>query len=94
MIPLRAKVWGFWILAIVGMTFLSSLAHSTTPGFAFAVARAPNGLFLVAFAGGALHLPSSLEPVHPIEPLLYHWVGVGLVKLVTLSVAFTASNCV
>ena len=29
---------------------------------------------------GALHLPRLFEPVHPIEPIVYRWIGVGLVK--------------
>jgi hypothetical protein len=86
-IPLWAKVWGVRILVIVGIAFLCSLADSGNPAFAFALAWGPNGLFLIASMRGALHLPRFLEPVHPIEPVLYHWVGVGLVKrLVTTRV--------
>ena len=44
------------------------------------MSRASNGLFLVAFMKGVLSLPSSLEPVHAVEPKLYHYIGVGLVK--------------
>src|SRR6516225_7401143 len=80
MISLRSKIWGLRILAIFGMSYLCSLAHSRNPGYAFALAFAPNGLFLCAFMTGFLHLPRFLEPVHPIEPVLYHWVGVGFVK--------------
>ena len=29
---------------------------------------------------GVLRLPSFLEPVHPLEPVLYRWCGVGFVK--------------
>jgi hypothetical protein len=36
---------------------------------------------------GALHLPCILEPVHAFEPVLYHWLGVRVVKrLVTTRV--------
>jgi hypothetical protein len=34
----------------------------------------------MAIMKGFLHLPRFLEPVHPIEPVVYHWVGVGFVK--------------
>jgi hypothetical protein len=80
MIPLLAKVWGLRILVIVGIAVLCSLTDSGNPAFAFALAWGPNGLFLFAFMRGALHLPRFLESVHPVEPLLYRWVGVGLVK--------------
>ena len=87
MIPLWAKVWGLRILVIVGIAFLCSLADSGNPALAFALAWGPNGLFFVAFMRGALHLLRFLDPVRPIEPVLYHWVGVGLVKrLVTTRV--------
>jgi Glycosyl-4,4'-diaponeurosporenoate acyltransferase len=79
-IPLWAKVWAVRILVIVGIAFLCSLADSGNPAFAFALAWGPNGLFFIAFMRGALHLPRFLEPVHPREPVLYHRVGVGLVK--------------
>jgi Glycosyl-4,4'-diaponeurosporenoate acyltransferase len=79
-IPLLAKVWGLRILLIVGIAFLCSLADSGNPALAFALAWGPNGLFLGAFTRGALHLPRLLEPVHPIEPVLYHRLGVRLVK--------------
>jgi hypothetical protein len=79
MISLRAKVWGLRILIIVGMVCLGKLAGAVT-GYAFVLAWSPNGLFLAAFMRGVLHLPRFLEPVHPIEPVLYHWVGVGFVK--------------
>jgi hypothetical protein len=79
MISLRAKIWGLRILFIVGMVLLSRLFGSA-PGYAFCLAWGPNGLFLLAFMTGFLHLPRFLEPVHPMEPVLYQWIGVGLVK--------------
>jgi len=79
-IPLQVKLWGVRVLVIGGIAFLCSLADSGIPAFAFALAWGPNGIFLAAFMRGALHLPRFLEPVHPIEPVLYHWSGVGLVK--------------
>ncbi len=45
-----------------------------------AFAERPNGLFLWAFMRGRLPFPRFLEPVNPIEPVLYRWLGVGLVK--------------
>ena len=80
MIPLWAKVWGLRIFVIVGIAYLCSLADSGNPALAFALAWGPNGLFLVAFMRGALHLPRVLEPVHPLEPVLYLWLGVRVVK--------------
>ena len=80
MIPLSAQVWGLRIVAIGSIVFLCSLAGSPFPSWAFALAWSPNGLFLWAFMRGALHLPRFLVPVQPIEPVLYRWVGVGLVK--------------
>lgn len=80
MIPLSVMVWALRILAVVGIVFLCSLNGSGIPSLALGVVWVPNGLFLSAFMRGALHLPRFLEPVKPIEPVLYRWVGVGLVK--------------
>lgn len=77
---MSAQVWGLRILVMVSLAFLCSLAGSAFPALAFALAWGPNGLFLVAFMRGALHLPRFLVSVRPIEPVLYRWVGVGLVK--------------
>lgn len=79
-ISIWATVWGLRILVLVGIAFLCLLADSGSPAFACALAWGPNGLFLFAFAAGVLHLPRFLESVHPIEPVLYRWVGVGWVK--------------
>ena len=80
MIAMSAQVWGLRILVLVSLVFLCSLAGSGFPALALGLAGCPNGLFLVAFMRGALHLPRFLVPVRPIEPVLYRWVGVGLVK--------------
>ena len=77
---LRAKIWGLRVLIIAGIVLLCSLARSAAPAGALALAWSPNGLFLLAFTRGALHLPRFLVPVRPIEPVLYRWLGVGLVK--------------
>jgi hypothetical protein len=76
-----AQIWGLRILVLGSLAVLpSALTGSTYPPLAFAVAWGPNGLFLIAFMRGALSLPRVLVPVRSIEPLLYRWVGVGLVK--------------
>jgi hypothetical protein len=80
MIPTSAQVWGLRLLIMVSLIFLCLLDGSGFPAIAFALAGGPNGLFLVAFMRGALHLPHILVPVRPFEPVLYRWVGVGLVK--------------
>ena len=79
MISLRAKIWGLRILIFVGMVCLGHLAGAVL-GYAFLLTWGPNSLFALACWKGFLHLPRFLEPVHPIEPVLYHWVGVGFVK--------------
>jgi hypothetical protein len=80
MIPLSAKVWGLRILVVATLVSLDALAGSGMASLAFGLAWAPNGLFLSASMRGALHLPRVLERVHPMEPVLYRLVGVGLVK--------------
>lgn len=79
MIPLSAQVWGLRILLIISMVFLFVFV-SGPPAMAFALAWGTNGLFVYALQRGAVHLPRFLVPVQPIEPVLYRWVGVGLVK--------------
>ena len=79
MISLRAKIWGLRILFVVGMVLLRWLV-GPGPVYAFMLTWAPNGLFGLACWKGFLHLPRFLEPVHPMEPVLYHWAGVGFVK--------------
>jgi hypothetical protein len=79
--PMPAKVWGLRILFLGSLGILpSALAGSTFPAFAFGLAWGPNGLFLVWFMRGALQSPRFLVTVHPMEPVLYRWLGVGLVK--------------
>ena len=77
---MSTKVWGVRILVIGGLVFLCALADSGTPALAFALAWGPNGVFLAAFERGALRLPRPLELVHPLEPVIYRWIGVGFVK--------------
>ena len=80
MIPTSAQVWALRILVIAGLVLLCFLAGSGFPALASSLAWGPNGLFLWAFMRGTLRLPRVLVPVRPIEPVLYRWVGVGLVK--------------
>jgi hypothetical protein len=80
MISLPLKVWALRIAAIISIVFLCFLAGSGIPSLTLALVWGPNGLFLYAFMRGALQLPRFLEPVKPIEPVFYRWVGVGLVK--------------
>lgn len=80
MIPLSVKVWGLRILVIASLALLCTMAGSYDPALALALVWGPNGLFVFAFTRGALRLPRFLEPVKPIEPVLYRWIGVGLVK--------------
>lgn len=80
MIPMSAQIWGLRLLLLVSLISLCWLAGSGFPALAFALAWGPNALFLVAFMRGALRLSRILVPIRPIEPVLYRWVGVGLVK--------------
>jgi len=79
-ISLSAKIWLLRILLVAAIVLLCVLAQSGIPSWGIAIAWSPNGLFLAAFMKGALRFPRFLEPVHPIEPVLYRWLGVGLVK--------------
>jgi hypothetical protein len=92
MIPLSVMVWALRITAVGGIVFLCFLARSGIPALASALAWGPNGLFLSLFMRGALHLPRFLEPVRPIEPVLYRWVGVGLVKQITATRVWPMMN--
>jgi hypothetical protein len=79
--PMPVQVWGLRILFLGGLGVLpSALAGSPFPAFAFGLAWGPNGMFLTWFMRGALHLPCFLVAVHPMEPVLYRWLGVGFVK--------------
>lgn len=78
MIPLSTQVWGLRVLGIA--VFLFSMAGSGIPAMAFTLAWGTNGLSFYALNRGALRLPRFLEPVQPMEPVFYRWLGVGLVK--------------
>ncbi len=79
-ISVSARLWALRLLFCAFPVFLSTLANSSLPLWAFALAWGPNGIFLSAFMRGALRLPRLLEPVHPFEPAIYRWAGVGLIK--------------
>lgn len=81
MIPQPIKLLGLWVIFLGGLVVLPcELADTGFPAIAFALAWSPNGLFLIWFTRGALPLPRILVAVHPLEPVLYRWIGVGLVK--------------
>jgi hypothetical protein len=79
MIPVSAKVWGLRIV-LVGVIAVLAAATSGIASWALVIVWPLNGLFLWLFMRGSLHLPHVLEPVHPVEPVLYSWLGVRLVK--------------
>jgi hypothetical protein len=74
------KTWALRLTAFGGIALLCLLANSGSPAFAFVIAWGPNYPLFGAAMIGVLRLPSALEPVHPLEPVLYGWVGVALVK--------------
>ena len=89
MLPTLAQLWGLRILFFGSLVVLPcALAGSPFPAFAFSLAWGPNGLFLAWFMRGALSLPRFLVSVHPVEPVLYRWVGVGLVKRIVATRAW------
>jgi len=93
MIPTAAQLWGLRILFVGGLAWLpSALAGSPFPAFAFALAWGANGLFLLWSVRGALQLPRVLVPVRPIEPVLYQWLGVGLVKRIVATRTWALMN--
>jgi hypothetical protein len=79
-IPLSTQLWGLRTLFFLSIALLCWLAGSPFPSLAFALAWCPNGLFLLAYMRGVLRLPRFLVPVRRIEPALYRWIGVGIVK--------------
>lgn len=76
----HGKVWILRVLAVAALVLLCVIADSGEPTWAFALTWGPNGLFLIAFSRGKLRLPELLEPVHPVEPVIYRWLGVGWIK--------------
>jgi hypothetical protein len=75
MITVSAKVWGLRV-ALIGIIVMLAGATSGAASWALAIAWGPNGLFLWLFMRGALRLPRIMEAVHPIEPVIYRWLGV------------------
>jgi hypothetical protein len=69
-------------LVLVFVAVLCVTTDSLEPAIAFALTLGPSILFVAAFMAGALPFPSFLNSVRPLEPVLYQWLGVGLVKRV------------
>lgn len=93
MIPASARLWGLRILFLGGLGVLPAVVvDSPIPPFAFALAWGPNGVFLAAFMRGTLRLPRVLKHVHPIEPVLYRYLGVGLVKRIVETQTWALMN--
>jgi hypothetical protein len=80
MIPLSVKLWGLRILIVASILLLCIMAGSSAPALALMLVWTPMGPVFFAVTRGGLRLPRFLEPVKPIEPVLYRWLGVGLVK--------------
>lgn len=79
--PTPSQLWGLRILFFGGVVVLPcALTRSAFPAMAFALAWGPNGLFLILFMRGVVTLPQFLVSVLPMEPVLYRWLGVGLIK--------------
>jgi hypothetical protein len=79
-ISLRATAWALRALVLAVIAFLCVITDSYVPAIAFALVLGPSVLFVVAFMAGALQFPHFLNSVHPLEPVFYRWIGVGLVK--------------
>lgn len=93
MIPMPVQVWGLRILFLGGLGILpSALTGSSFPALAFALTWGLNGLFLWWFMQGTLHLPHFLVPIHPVEPVIYRWVGVGFIKRIVATRAWSLMN--
>ena len=79
------KVWALRFLVIATIVSLTFVTGSNAPALGLMVAWTPNVLFLVGFQQRVLRFPRFLEPVSPIEPALYRWLGVGLLKPIVAS---------
>jgi hypothetical protein len=81
-------VWGLRLLVFGGVALLCLMAHSGIPAVAFALVWGPNYPFFGAAMVGALRLPRFLVPVHSIEPTVYRWVGVDIIKWIVTTRAW------
>ncbi|MEO8308684.1 MAG: GNAT family N-acetyltransferase [Pseudomonadota bacterium] len=79
-ILLRVTAWGLRILILVAVGLLCGVSGSLRPAVAFAVTLVPGIIFVTAFLTGHLRYPPFLNTVYPIEPVIYRWLGVGIVK--------------
>lgn len=77
---LRATARILRALLLVAIAFLCVLAGSFEPAIAFALTLGPSIVLVAAFFSGTLRFPSFLNSVHPLEPVLFRWLGVGVVK--------------
>ena len=88
MIRSTLLAWGLRLLVFGTITLLCVLSDSVFPAIGFALTWIPNYPLILVAMSGVLRLPRRLEAVHPIEPVLYSWVGVGLVKRVVTTRAW------
>ena len=77
---LRATAWVLRLLLIAFIAVLCVIAHSFGPAIAFAINVVPCVLFVTAHLTGHLRFPGIMNAVHPMEPVLYRWLGVGIAK--------------
>jgi hypothetical protein len=80
--------WLLRLLVFGGIALLCLWTHSVAPAIGFALTWFPNYPLILVASIGALRLPRRLVTVHAIEPVLYSWAGVGLVKTVVTSRAW------
>jgi Glycosyl-4,4'-diaponeurosporenoate acyltransferase len=64
----------------IGVVAVLAMATSGIASWALVIVWPLNGFFLWLFMRGRLRLPHVLERVHSIEPVLYSWLGVRLIK--------------
>jgi hypothetical protein len=92
MIPLSVKVWTLRILVVASILLVSMMVGSSAPALALMLVWGPMGLVYILFTRGTLRLPRFLVPVKRIEPALYHWLGVGLVKRIVTTTMWPMLN--
>ena len=77
---LPTTAWVLRAFVVLAIVFLCLIDGSLRPAIAFALALVPGILLVAAVLAGAFRFPGFLNAVHPLEPVLYRWLGVGLVK--------------
>ncbi len=88
LIPSSILAWGLRLLVFGTITLLCLLTDSLFPAIGFVLTWVPNYPLFLAAASGVLRLPRRLVTVHSIEPVLYSWAGVGLVKWIVTTRAW------